>query len=376
MRYIYILLLNVSTFYFLYGQSTSVQGNIIAADTGQPLTFANVYYDGTSIGTNSDDQGKYQLTFRNHADLVVSYIGYEPVAISIDSSLLNKQINFQLNPVYEELETVEIENTRSPNWYRNLERFKKAFIGEAEFAKKTTILNPEVLIFEKQSDSLTLTARAKEPIVVKNKALGYYIDYTLSHFTLDPRRGYVYFSGYTRFEELPSKKSHKRRRRKAYLGSTVHFMKSLLNGKTKEEGFIVRELYRQRDTSKVTQEKIVKIRSQLNEIDSTFYSNLASGVSYLVKTPINPSIYIQNNKLSFKNHWQVIYKKENTKSNTGETIAPNQVSTLSMSTDSVTIYNNGLIDQPYGIIYEGFWAGEKVSDMLPNDYELTKLKKL
>jgi TonB-dependent receptor len=67
-------------------QSTgTVQGRIVDASDGSPLPGANVVVDGTSIGTSTDQNGRYQIPNVPTGDqtLVVSYVSYQQKTVDV-----------------------------------------------------------------------------------------------------------------------------------------------------------------------------------------------------------------------------------------------------------------------------------------------------
>lgn len=73
----------------------SVSGAITDAEENIPLIGVNVLVQGTSTGTVTDLDGKYQLSVASDAILEVSYTGYQPQVISLDG---RTQINIELKP--------------------------------------------------------------------------------------------------------------------------------------------------------------------------------------------------------------------------------------------------------------------------------------
>ena len=79
-------------------QQTVIRGKVIDAETGDPIPFANVVIQGTSIGTPTDFDGYYEIIGEAASDtLIVSYIGYERKK-KIYQKGVTQVINFQLNP--------------------------------------------------------------------------------------------------------------------------------------------------------------------------------------------------------------------------------------------------------------------------------------
>jgi len=81
--YLYSLLFFalLSSFQYSYSQKsdkTVVNGLVVDAKTGQPLTGTNVFFEKTTIGTITDNQGKYRIETLIPSDKIVfSFIGYE-----------------------------------------------------------------------------------------------------------------------------------------------------------------------------------------------------------------------------------------------------------------------------------------------------------
>lgn len=62
-------------------------GTIIDAGTGEPVPYAIVQYEGTSIGQQSDADGKFQIgIYKEHNKLKVSCIGYKTVVVTVNAS--------------------------------------------------------------------------------------------------------------------------------------------------------------------------------------------------------------------------------------------------------------------------------------------------
>lgn len=84
--------------YFCIAQPITIKGRITDATTLEPVSYANVYFEGTAKGTISDFDGYYEIiTERIKDSLSVCFIGYlsvrKPVVWDIDQT-----INFQLQP--------------------------------------------------------------------------------------------------------------------------------------------------------------------------------------------------------------------------------------------------------------------------------------
>ena len=77
--------------------TTRVRGVVKDADTGEPLPFVGVYFDGTTIGISTDMEGRYSLETRSPEARVLTaqIIGYESLSIRIQQGTFS-EINFNL----------------------------------------------------------------------------------------------------------------------------------------------------------------------------------------------------------------------------------------------------------------------------------------
>ena len=92
------LLAGVLTVLQAYGQQTIIRGKVTDSETGDPIPFANVVLQGTSIGSPTDFDGYYEIIGEAESDtIVVSYIGYERKK-KVYQKGITQTINFQLAP--------------------------------------------------------------------------------------------------------------------------------------------------------------------------------------------------------------------------------------------------------------------------------------
>ena len=99
MRYILIFFLMVYTSQ-LFAQKSELEGLILDAKTNEPISFAHIAIKGTSIGSISNEEGAFILSFSNaiKADSIIfSHVSYESASYLI-SSFLNEGI-IKLTPL-------------------------------------------------------------------------------------------------------------------------------------------------------------------------------------------------------------------------------------------------------------------------------------
>ncbi len=244
--FIFILLINVIG----YSQNT-VTGKIIDVETQEPIDGASIYFDGTTIGTVSTNNGNFKLTYKQStkALLVVSSMGYEAQQFQITAKETNLKV-ISLQPSIESLDEVMLE---TDPWSRKkkLNYFREWFLGVDYKNKRCKILNEDDIQLRFSPSKKEMTANTPQTLIIENKYLGYKIHYQLQDFVLrfnetsdyDGNKYYspysFYYIGTSFFKELKrkTKKKFKKRRAETYLGSITHFMRALANKQLKENDY-------------------------------------------------------------------------------------------------------------------------------------------
>ncbi len=226
---------------FAQPTSATLTGTVTDRD-GQPLPGAHVFIAQSQRGTITNAEGQYRLPavpLGAHR-LVASIIGFETDTedLVLRDAGETKTVNFRLREAEFELGEVTVESTQDARWRERYERFKHRFLGESSNAAETEILNPYVLDFDQHMGTLTATAR--EPLIIENRALGYRIRYDLTDF--EARSNSNFFNGEPLFEEMePADEIQwaqwQANRRKAYLGSPRHLIRSLIADAAEEQEF-------------------------------------------------------------------------------------------------------------------------------------------
>lgn len=95
---------------FAFAQG-SVSGTLLDANNGEPLMFANVAIEGTTIGATTDLDGKFQLTAEAGTyNLIASYVGYQDKKVEglVIKDGENKIMDITLSDQTEELAEVVV----------------------------------------------------------------------------------------------------------------------------------------------------------------------------------------------------------------------------------------------------------------------------
>lgn len=340
----------------LTAQNFPILGKVIDSTSGQPLSKASVFCQNTTFGTITNNEGLFYMNLPNGGyDLVISYTGYEKKLLRISNSQPHKDtILFVLAPQDNSMTEVAVvaSNEVQDGWNKYGKFFSENFIGTTPNAEQCSIQNPEVLHFFYTKKRNRLKVTAKEDVVVLNNALGYRIRYQLDSFSYDYNTNISQFTGYPLFEEMDTTEEVKQKwasnRAKTYLGSRLHFMRSMYDSTVTDEGFTVEKMG---DNPKSTKGTNIE-----NLYDSSFYYVDSNGVSvnwdgrYRIgyRKVLPEKKFLQEFKLPANSNIQV---------------------TLLDIADGFVIEQNGYFYEQYDVINSGYWAWKKLAELLPYNYE-------
>lgn len=264
---------------------TKLSGFIYKAKDSTAIYGASIYFDATSIGVSTNNEGFYQISSSHESTspLIVSSLGYQKLTIH-NYSGLTKLPDIYLNEETNHLDVVYLE---ADPWSRKkkLAIFKREFLGRTSAAGKCKIINEEVLELNYRPSIKTLTAQANQDLIIENRFLGYKIKYNLTNFEVKFSTGSsglslvqsVYYEGSSFFEELRKKPRRKylRNRKNSYSGSGLHFMRALGTKKLNENKFRIFH-----EKSQVSPYRFFAINKKAND---THVKLLTSNLSILYK---------------------------------------------------------------------------------------------
>src|ERR1700741_2923999 len=164
---------------FIAGAQFKVTGKIIDSADKKPIPGATVFLSNASVGTATTIDGNFTLNNvrGGQYELVVSMIGYATYRKTL---LVNDQIT--VPDIYissKSIPLAEVKIRPDPDWAAHYEVFREEFLGSSPYSRKCKILNPELINFQFDKNTRTLTASSSNYIVVENKALGYKVKYML-----------------------------------------------------------------------------------------------------------------------------------------------------------------------------------------------------
>lgn len=115
------LLLVIATLSPVYAQNTTIAAGIVKDSiSGEPLSYVSVMFEHSTIGTMTDDDGRFNIqNNQGLSRLVVSSLGYETKTISLLSGSRNETMEIALRPTAFEIAEVTVRPGRERYSRRN-----------------------------------------------------------------------------------------------------------------------------------------------------------------------------------------------------------------------------------------------------------------
>lgn len=341
-------------------QVHSVFGTVLNAETGEPLYLANVFFNKTTIGTQTDKNGRFLI--KNIPNgmymLVISYVGFTEAKVKLTFPRKTlRPLKVLMKPKTVELENLIVKGESPKIWKKGFETFKEYFLGVSRNADKIKILNPYVLEFKDNKELFIATA--KRPIEIINKALGYHITYYLDKYVVN----YPSLSAYGSVRFTPLKPESlqqllfwKQQRKRAYQGSFRHFIDALVFDSLRAEGFII-EYTKKRFEEEggydiLNPNQIWRYKKQQRIVISFTINYPFLRVTYTGEHPENRIALFAYQDPS-----------------------GNQISYIKLPEDKAVIdLKSGAQIMPYKVLLYGYWAwSNRLPDLLPKNYSTNRL---
>ncbi|HEY8782974.1 MAG TPA: carboxypeptidase regulatory-like domain-containing protein [Mucilaginibacter sp.] len=395
--YFFLILLPLGCF-----AQITITGRILNQADTKPVANASVFLSNATIGSKTANDGTFTLhnVKPGKYDIVVSIIGFETYdqIITVGNSNITLP-DIAIFPKTIALKEVTVKYHVDPDRENYLNWFKNEFLGTSDIAKECKILNPEALDFSYDEDAHKLTASSYDYLQIENNALGYRIKYLITDFSLenkDAEEKKVYYKGPVLFEELKGSSSEEQRwlrnRLEVYENSSMHFLRAALSSRLTEEGFRVQGVIyanpeRPPDSLINARIEFYKDLKPLNKIqdDSLSFwvkkSKLPKLLKKLQPSPLNKKdiikdtgqpgqyalgykndallvAYSSNHHFHMNNKFDYLYNPGNTEN-----------TLIKFNEPLAFFYSNGVIINPYSVIYYGVWGRNRVAGLLPIDYE-------
>jgi hypothetical protein len=350
----------------------SISGQIIDKVSGLPVPGANVFVANSMVGIATDSTGQFVL--RDVPDenvyIVVSHVAYSRATVRYNPS--HSAVLIKLDPLLVQLNEIDVTAKEDKKWKRYYRKFEKLFLGTSRNASACTIRNPWVINLEKDEQG-KLVASAAELIVIENAATGYIIHFLLEHFVAEGED--VTYSGRPRFETMTTDNpavlnNWQEARRNTYLGSQRHFLRSLFLDIHKENGYQIYSvdldavtgsfhpvgtgLIDRKDCFSNDQlriDKFLKVVYLAERVDPSFHMNNENAASVAFKGPKADLTPTGTMSLS-------------------SSAKQYQTSYLFSRKPAMPISRNGVPAYPEYLIEYGYWAWERVAELLPIEYQV------
>lgn len=256
----------------------NITGVVTDSLTGDPVSFATVYLDGTSKGAVTADDGTFTITNPIlPAKLVVSHLSYENKSMAMTTA--NQPLRIILIPAKNILTSISVEdrNRRAGN----LADFRRYLIGTDKWGAGSKIANEDDIRFDRdyapvivevrtegmrdvlknrkdpsgvwsadgktytREKALNLKATSQAALKLSLPHLGYTCSFDLNVFQLSYKSRLMSYLGSFYFQPVEKvTKRHLKNRERAYCGSSMHFLRALVADSLLENGFRVWEIAR------------------------------------------------------------------------------------------------------------------------------------
>lgn len=359
----------------------NITGTVSDSASGAPLAGVSVFLNNTSRGTSTGTKGDFHLDIpKGNYQLVFSAIGYATLVIDVNGSRLPSPLHLLLHPRATELVAVTVEPYDKHGWVKYGRFFMENFIGTGENAADCKLKNHEVLrfFFSRRTNQLFVTAT--EPLHIENNALGYILTYQLDTFRANLNTKAVQYFGYPYFQPMTAAREDREkgwdfRRRLAYTGSMLHFMRSLYADRTITESFLVEKEVRGPNAEKLRVKEIYRPDFQKPgsfSMDTLhyFWEVLRQPDIITWKVVVPPdSLFISapdgTRELFYRTPIIVLHGIR--EKNTGEELKISGVQWLTPR--PIKVEENGNYYPRQEVLTTGYWAQtEKIANLVPVDY--------
>lgn len=359
MRAVLILLLFSSVL-----TAQTIEGYIYDEKENLPLEGAFVYLDGTTFSATTNADGFFSITTpqKFNAALIISYVGFESFRIPNPYDY-NKALKILLREDSIELNEVVINKGKGLFTRKQmLKVFREQFLGKSKAARSCKIENEDDIRIYFDERENKLKAFAVKPLLIENNHLKYNLVFDLNAFEVaynlptlsDSYLTRSFFAGSVSFTDASKGNSPKKRRKEAYLGSPVHFMKAMASGEWEKEKYQLyidkwpddhKKYFKLTDTLNVTKVNVIDIP----------YSTKKSRAQRREFRAIN-GLPDENKDLNYDDiRFTVLYGKK-------------QQSFFVLDKGEFYIDENGLFFPINEIYFGGYFSETKAGDMLPTDY--------
>jgi len=357
----------VSTF---WAYSQTINAIIADKDNHQPIADVFVFFDNSSTGAITNKKGHFELKIGDYKNITIicSHLNYELFSLPIENIKDFQDTIFLTSRNIALEEVVIVKKSKSRIRARLLKRFKNEFLGENYDKNLIEIVNPEVLLFERDKGKLVVQSR--DALVVKNEVLGYRLKFFLEDYE-SYKQGDLIYKGKVFFEEMEGSKKEvakfKRNRFKVYKQSSRSFFAALVQQGIKENAYSVGYSSFNKLEEIVNYEPIPVDSLIIKEVRKDKY-----------EIAINRILTITNNQIKVTQGAQKSVGVTLSGQVGGFKQTPNKLpqSFLWSKKGRIVVNKFGSILNPAEVQEAGYWASLRVAALLPLDYKARSRAKL
>lgn len=362
--YIFFVLL-LGSFYGIAQKNYWTISGIVVEDKKTPIQSANVFINNTSIGASTTEKGNFQLNvpaYFSQAELIISVVGFKTLKRKINYSSEVQVFKFQLEK--SDLPNDAIATAiQDKDWPEKWKTFETVLLGDSKFAKDCKILNAKVVKLDYDKDK-KLKASAKEPILIKNAALGYKILLQLDKFETDGVK--TTLSGLKYFEKIDTANVSintrwEKNQRYVFNESFRSFLVALSLDKLAENDYAV---FKIADT-KLLDNKQTSVASEVKAgtlipMDTTKLCAFDKDAESFVLQSEYPLLVFMKKRYQDKPFF---------------TDYPYKFAQIVLPKGYVAFSEIGLLNRSSNVVLKDHWSFRGVANMLPEDFDIVGLIK-
>lgn len=89
--------------------TTALKGKVVDAETNEPIPFVQIVFDGTTVGVETDMDGKFSISNdQGYTNLSFRMMGYEPQKMKLERGKTKKRVTVKMVPKGQTLKAVEV----------------------------------------------------------------------------------------------------------------------------------------------------------------------------------------------------------------------------------------------------------------------------
>ncbi len=373
---------------FISRAQNKLTGSVVDAETNMPVAGSSVFITNTSLASITNKEGYFEIPDIPSGiyKLIVSHVGFETVTYDFSTEKMPGRLKVVVKPKVVAMETVVVGGYVTETWEKWGKTFTNYFIGLSANSMKTVIKNHKTLRFRFYKKLNRLEVVADEPIIIENRGLGYQLGYQLEHFEINFNERTNFFAGHILFTDMRGNsrqvKKWQDNRREAYIGSMMHFFRSVYDGNCSDQGFEMRRVKKIHNTEKERVRALYRQNPDLRFSDSAeYYQKVLSQKDFTYEYGATVAvdsfriIHEGQKFISWPDYLQVVNKHKIEEQGyldlhmERRSRYPARSLIMLQSEPALVLDANGNWYPAQGLLSEWYWAwSEKVGDLLPLNY--------